>query len=411
MNFDNQDQAQQLMQQAAAVAQQAAEQVSTAHTQQVGQQLDEMREQFRQFQEALFAQFNRIQSAQAQGAAADSGQPDSGAPHASQLTADGNQPVATAAIGSQNASSSPSSGSKLKIAAPDKFDGTRSKLEGFLLQVDLNFRMNPSGFTSDEQKIAFIASYLSGQALQWVTPLFFKVDPVTTSYTSFREAFKKRFADPDEERKAERKLETMTQGKRSAAAYAAEFQLEASKTTWDDAAKKSRFRAGLRDDVLDLLVTIPSTQLVTFQDFVDQAIACDDRLFERRQDRSRRLRDATPPASSRPISSPIKPSAPGKASSTTSSAFSNTGFTGPAPMELGATRQIQVTEAERQRRRENNLCLYCGQPGHIIRQCPTRPKNSANLPTPDQARQQRVSFTSAGPDTSSSNPNGQSPRK
>jgi hypothetical protein len=60
---------------------------------------------------------------------------------------------------------------------------------------------------TNPQLPAFIASYLSGQALQWVTPLFSKADPITANYTTFREAFKKRFADPDEERKAERKLE------------------------------------------------------------------------------------------------------------------------------------------------------------------------------------------------------------
>jgi hypothetical protein len=393
MDFDPQA----LMQQAAAVAQQAAEQVSAAHTREIGQQLDTMREQFLQFQQELLAQFNRGQQPQSRGDA-------TGASLSAPGPATDNQPGTPTNPQVPAVPSSISAG-KLKIASPEKFDGTRSKLEGFLLQVDLNFRSNPSAFGSDEQRIAFIASYLSGQALQWVTPLFSKADPITENYTTFREAFKKRFADPDEERKAERKLETMTQGKRSAAAYAAEFQLEASKTTWDDAAKKSRFRAGLRDDVLDLLVTIPATQLGTFQDFVDQAITCDDRLFERRQDRSRRLRDTTPPTTS----SVYKNSTPSKPSLTSSSALSNSGYTGIAPMELGATRQ--VTEAERQRRRENNLCLYCGLPGHIIRQCPTRPKTSIDLPKPDHPRQQRANVTFAEPDSNSTTPNGPSPRE
>lgn len=288
------------------------------------------------------------------------------------------QPSAVAPIENQIPPRSGTSNTsfKVKIAQPDKFDGTRSKLDGFLVQVDLNFRMNPSGFQHDEQKIAFVSSYLSGQALQWVTPLFTKNDLIVSNYPSFIDAFKKRFADPDEVRKAERKLENMTQGKRSAAAYAAEFQLEASKTLWDDASKKSRFRAGLRDDVLDLILTIPKNQLETFQDFVDQAISCDDRLFERRQDRSRHLRGAFPTESKifAPINAHSRATPAGKMT-TPHAALSNSGYTGVAPMEIGAIHH-QVTEAERQHRRENNLCLYCGQPGHIIRFCPTKPKKT-----------------------------------
>lgn len=281
-----------------------------------------------------------------------------------------------------------------KVAKPDKFDGTRSKLDGFLVQVQLNFLMNPRSFENDQQKIAFVASYFTGQALQWVTPLIKKNDQVMATYDTFYEALKKRFSDPDEVRKAEHKLENLKQGTRSAAAYAAEFQLEASKTLWDDASKKSRFREGLRDDVLDLLLTIPASKLESFEGFVNEAISCDDRLFERRQDKARRLRDT-------------RPSAPAQAptSAKTSSAVSNSSYTGPAPMEIGTTRQV-VTEAEKQRRRDNNLCIYCGAEGHILRNCPVRPRQATTIP---RSNQQRVNATEAET-LASQSPNGQGPR-
>ncbi|KAL0175452.1 hypothetical protein M9458_027782, partial [Cirrhinus mrigala] len=42
----------------------------------------------------------------------------------------------------------------------------------------------------------------------------------------------------------------------------------------------------------------------------------------------------------------------------------------PEPMQLGTTK---LTIEERERRIRNNLCLYCGQAGHIRATCPTRP--------------------------------------
>ncbi|KAF7641725.1 hypothetical protein LDENG_00273800 [Lucifuga dentata] len=42
---------------------------------------------------------------------------------------------------------------------------------------------------------------------------------------------------------------------------------------------------------------------------------------------------------------------------------------GPEPMQLGRT--ILMPE-ERERRRQLNLCLYCGQAGHFVSRCPAK---------------------------------------
>ena len=44
-------------------------------------------------------------------------------------------------------------------------------------------------------------------------------------------------------------------------------------------------------------------------------------------------------------------------------------------MEIDAAhRRGPLSEAEKQRRRANRLCLYCGGPGHIAIHCPHRPR-------------------------------------
>ena len=57
----------------------------------------------------------------------------------------------------------------------------------------------------------------------------------------------------------------------------------------------------------------------------------------------------------------------------------------------------RLTDAERKRRMDNNLCLYCGETGHIRLQCPKRPE-SANPPpaaaaAPFVPRTGRATFT------------------
>ena len=48
-------------------------------------------------------------------------------------------------------------------------------------------------------------------------------------------------------------------------------------------------------------------------------------------------------------------------------------------MEIDTTRRRgPLSEEEKQRRRANRLCLYCGGPGHIVVNCPHRPKREVN---------------------------------
>ena len=41
-------------------------------------------------------------------------------------------------------------------------------------------------------------------------------------------------------------------------------------------------------------------------------------------------------------------------------------------MQLDAVRFRQLSAAEKERRRANNLCLYCGLSEHMVQNCPNR---------------------------------------
>ena len=82
----------------------------------------------------------------------------------------------------------------------------------------------------------------------------------------------------------------------------------------------------------------------------------DNCLFERRSERQPEqtytLVVATPPHVPKPISRD-----------------------NPTPMELEST-QLRglLSDVEKQRRRAHRLCLYCGGPGHIVVNCPHKPR-------------------------------------
>ena len=149
------------------------------------------------------------------------------------------------------------------------------------------------------------------------------------------------------------KIRALHQGNRPASVYASEFQQLASDLTWDDSALMEQFRHGLRGEVKDLMLS--------FHDPVDLnalcvlAIRCDNRLFERRQERQLEAAHMVRPTVTMPTHLPQLPS----------------GSTND-PMHVDAVRFSRLTNEEKERRRQNNLCLYCGGSGHMVRNCPAK---------------------------------------
>jgi hypothetical protein len=60
------------------------------------------------------------------------------------------------------------SGPKLPKAEP--FNGTRSKLRGFLTQMNMHLDANKTKLPSQADKVIFMATHLRGQAWNWFEP-------------------------------------------------------------------------------------------------------------------------------------------------------------------------------------------------------------------------------------------------
>jgi hypothetical protein len=183
---------------------------------------------------------------------------------------------------------------------------------------------------------------------------------------------------------------------------AANFHLIASDIPWDEQALMEQFRSRLRGDIKDLLLTFPKDPK-SLTEAISQAIRCDNRLFERQSEQQQQQQTRSrfmPSYASVTAQSPRQQYGPIPAQRQTRSA---TPMDSPTPMEIDMTRRRgPLTDEEKQLRRANRLCLYCGGPGHIAIHCLHKPRHQVHHINCDNRNESSIVETM--PTSESSNP-------
>ncbi|EKV17987.1 Retrotransposon polyprotein, putative [Penicillium digitatum PHI26] len=200
------------------------------------------------------------------------------------------------------------------------FEGTRTKLRGFLTQMDMHLDVNKIKLPSEASKVIFVSTYLRGQAWNWLEP-------------HIRDYYEK-------------------SSEECASVYASEFQQIISYLDLPDRAYIPYFEAGLKSEVKDELARIDRPD--NLDQLIAIAVKIDNRINERRYERKEMdqwkrgkthglnrfghgRRENRAPRDPDPY--------------------------GPKPMELDATQE------EQKERRQKNLCFTCGKPGHRAFEC------------------------------------------
>lgn len=226
-----------------------------------------------------------------------------------------------------------------RLAFPEKFDGNPARCKGFLLQCSLFVNQQPSLYPTDSSRIAFVCSLLTGRALDWATAVWGTDGSSFPTFTTFLQQFREVFEHPAEGKSAGDQLLTLAQGRSTAAEYALLFRTLAAQTGWVEDTLKLLFRRGLNSELQSELACRDEGR--SLSEFIDLTIQIDNLIRSRRPSRAL---SRFPPDTSATAE----------------------------PMQLGFT---HLTPEERERRMQNQLCLYCGQAGHRISSCSIRPSS------------------------------------
>lgn len=271
-----------------------------------------------------------------------------------------------------DSAASPSNSVVPRQSEPEKFDGTRSKFGSYVTRLQLQFRSNQAAFSSDESKILYAGSYLNGNAYTWFEP---HVNQETgevdfQTFPDFLEALRAAFDDPDAYATSERQLEALRQDG-SCAAYYAKIVSIFSLLGWtEQRVQIHHFRKGLKELLKDALVG--KKMPTTFPEFATQCIALDNEIFARLREKKS---ISSPPHIGHPL--PLIPTSAKNLMPSVQNTQKND-FAGD-PMELDNSEAGKA--ARKAYRWANNLCGYCGKPGHKIASCPTLASRSSNYQT------------------------------
>ena len=97
------------------------------------------------------------------------------------------------------------------VSLPERFDGTRSKLQSFVNQVKLVFELQPRRYHTDRIKVGLVGTLLTGVAAAWFCPLFEANSPLMEDFTLFIQELHQTFGDYDKAITSANKIRALRQ--------------------------------------------------------------------------------------------------------------------------------------------------------------------------------------------------------
>lgn len=240
-----------------------------------------------------------------------------------------------------------------RLPAPERYDGNPRDCRAFLTQCSLTFELQASSFRTDRARIAYVITLLTGKARAWATAVWDQQGHSCDDFSTFTGEMRRVFDHPLGGSDAANRLFQLRQGSASVAEYAVLFRTLAAECKWNEEALMAAFRKGLAGIIKDELAA--RDPVGDLESLIDQTIRLDNSLRERRREREPYSGSSSGAAAST-FSSPQWPCRPHCDPPSSEE-----------PMQLGGT---LLSQAERDRRRRERSCFYCGAPNHFRASCP-----------------------------------------
>ena len=282
---------------------------------------------------------------------------------------------------------------RAKAKEPDTFDGSDpKKLNNFILLCNLYFRSNPQIYEDDDvAKVNFALSYLRGIALEYFEPLILEADESLEwmdNWSAFVRTLRIQFGPIDPTGDAESGIDHLKmQDNQHIVKYNVEFNKFAIRTGWDEGVLRHRYYTGLAERIKDVMGQQGKPK--TLDEMKTLAHSIDSRHWERQREKSRAGKnksddkpDNSKPDKGKKSDDKEKNQSSGNSNNNNNKKDKNksgkpassSGSTNPLADKLG--KDGKLTQQERQRRFDNNLCMFCGGVGHTAANC-TKASSSA----------------------------------
>ena len=243
----------------------------------------------------------------------------------------------------------------------DGFAGDRRYFKGFLAKMNLMFMLQPDRFTNDPIKVAYIISRLYGSAMNWAATLIENNDPCLNNYQQFTARFKAAFGSYDSTFIANQKLKTVKQKRIGEITnYILEFNRYSDESSWNEDAKMDAFLNGLNDQIATKIYEMfPGPRSL----FALQTIASriDSRLAAHRQ-----------------YLNPQNRSNNNNNNRNNNNRNNNNRRSNNGKKPFSFKTKGSLSNEEKERRRKEHLCAYCGSAYHSLEKCPLANKNKAS---------------------------------
>uniref|UniRef100_A0A9J8CDU5 DUF4939 domain-containing protein n=1 Tax=Cyprinus carpio carpio TaxID=630221 RepID=A0A9J8CDU5_CYPCA len=137
----------------------------------------------------------------------------------------------------------------IRLSLPEKYDGSPSKCKGFLMQCYICINQQPLTYSTDESRVAFVCSLLTGKALEWATAMWQGNHMSFPTYDCFIRQFQDVYEHSASGGDTGEELIVLRQGHSTAAKNTLAFRTLAAQTGWEDEPLRLFYRKGLNHDL------------------------------------------------------------------------------------------------------------------------------------------------------------------
>ena len=262
------------------------------------------------------------------------------------------------------------------------------------MQLTLVFSNSPEAYQDDRSKVVYALSFLRGTTMNWFEPGLLDIDNFEpewyNNYSTFLQELRINFGPHDATGDAEAALAKLKMKDTARITqYIVEFNSIASQLDWNDGALRHHFYSGLPDRIKDDVSRFGKPPTLVGMRFAAQQ--ADARYWERRTEIQRDQgskhpnksssdnKQATSSNSTSTSSGPLsKKKKKGKTENSSNNAATSSSTSGTPSSSSKPSEDLskvldkngKLTATEKQRRKENNLCLWCAKPGHMANACP-----------------------------------------